>query len=219
WFSLVPDYEGPPDLLDEEELNRDRVRLLLERWGILCRPLLEREAFFTAAENPLSWSRLLPCMRRMELAGELAAGRFFSGVNSLQFASPRIITELEEAEQFRGLFWMNAADPASPAGLNIDGLDPRFPARTAASRLCFRGQDLIAVSGRGGKDMAVFIPPDDPALEELAAFSGIPRRRAVHPEKKLVIEKINGKPAAQSGYATAFRSAGFISDQGKLYLW
>ncbi|MDR1278133.1 MAG: DEAD/DEAH box helicase [Treponema sp.] len=219
WFSIVPDYEGPPDLLDDEELNRDRVRLLLERWGVLCRPLLEREALFTAENNPLSWSRLLPCMRRMELAGELAAGRFFSGINSLQFASPRIITELEEAEKFGGLYWMNAADPASPAGLNIDGLDPRFPARTAASRLCFRGQELIAVSGRGGKDLAVFIPPDDPALEELAAFSGIPRRRTVHPEKKLVIEKINGKPAAQSRYAAAFTSAGFISDQGKLYLW
>jgi ATP-dependent Lhr-like helicase len=218
WFSIVPSYDGPPDLLDEEELNRDRVRLLLERWGILCRPLLERETL-SAAENPLAWSRLLPCIRRMELAGELVAGRFFAGINSLQFASPRIIAELEEAENCRALYWMNAADPASPAGLNIDGLDPRLPARTTASRLCFRGMDLIAVSGRGGKALAVYIPPDDPALGELAAFLGIPRARTAHPEKKLVIETINGKPAAQSEYAAALKSAGFISDRGKLYRW
>jgi ATP-dependent Lhr-like helicase len=218
WFSIIPDYEGPPDPLDEEELNRDRVRLLLERWGILCRPLVERESLFHP-DNFLSWSRLLPSIRRMELAGELTAGRFFSGVNSLQFASPRIIAELEEAENCRGIYWMNATDPASPAGLNIGGLDPRLPARTAASRLCFRGQDLIACSGRNGKTLDIFIPPEDPGIGEVLGFICVPRTRAVFPEKKVIIEQINGGPAAQSGYAAALKAAGFISDRGKLYLW
>jgi ATP-dependent Lhr-like helicase len=218
WFSLVPDYQGPADSMDEEELNRDRVRLLLERWGILCRPLLEREARFHPG-SALSWSRLLPAMRRMELAGELGAGRFFSGINSLQFASPRIIAELEAAENFRGLYWMNAADPASPAGLAVEGLDRCVPARTAASRLCFRGPDLIAVSCRNGKDLDIFIPPDDPDLGTALGFLSVPRTRSVFPEKKAVVEKINGRPAAGSGYAAALKSAGFISDRGKLYLW
>ncbi|MDR2182124.1 MAG: DEAD/DEAH box helicase, partial [Treponema sp.] len=80
WFSLTGDYPPDESPLDAEELNRGRVRLLIERWGILCGPLLEREAPL------LSWARLLPTIRRMELAGELAAGRFFGGINSLQFA-------------------------------------------------------------------------------------------------------------------------------------
>jgi ATP-dependent Lhr-like helicase len=50
WFSIILD-EAPvennaqsqwwDDPLDEEGRNRDRVRLLLARWGILCRPLFE----------------------------------------------------------------------------------------------------------------------------------------------------------------------------------
>ncbi|GHU02379.1 DEAD/DEAH box helicase [Spirochaetia bacterium] len=85
WFSLeTPDDNPETMLMDEEELNRARVRRLVQRWGVLCRPLLERES------PALSWSRLLPAIRRLELAGELTAGRFFAGINSLQFASPAI---------------------------------------------------------------------------------------------------------------------------------
>jgi ATP-dependent Lhr-like helicase len=199
--------------MDEEELNRDRIRLLLRRWGILCRPLLEKET------QACSWSRLLPAMRRMELAGELTAGRFFAGINSLQFASPRIVKELEEAESFKGVYWMNAADPASPAGLSIDGLDPRLPARSAAGRLYYRGTELIAVSTKSGKALHIFISPEDPAIKTLIDLLKIPRLRKVHPEKKLAIETINKKAAASGEYTPAFTAAGFTPDRGKLFLW
>jgi hypothetical protein len=169
----------------------------------------------------------------MELAGELTAGRFFSGISSLQFASPAILRELEEAEALAGrgaenlqadrrgipLFQMNAADPASPAGLAVEGLDPRLPARSPRNRLYYRGADLIAVSKRNGKELGIFIPPEDPILGELAALVTEPRRRNVDPEKKLVIETINGTAAALSPYGPRFIEAGFIPDRGKLYLW
>ncbi|MDR1411907.1 MAG: DEAD/DEAH box helicase, partial [Spirochaetaceae bacterium] len=107
WFSLEPDGDfdgGDPrgDPLDEENLNRERIRLLLGRWGVLARPLLEREA------PCLSWAKLLPAIRRMELAGELCSGRFFAGLNSLQFAAPGIENELVAAENEGGVYWMNA---------------------------------------------------------------------------------------------------------------
>jgi ATP-dependent Lhr-like helicase len=224
WFSL--DRESLPGTEDpwyQEELDRERVRLLLRRWGVLCRPLLEREN--GPRGGPLSWARLLPAMRRMELAGELTAGYFFSGVASLQFASPAILRELEEAEGFdrRGaggpLFWMNAVDPASPAGLAVEGLDPRLPARSPRNRLYYRGAGLIAVSKRNGKELDIFIPPKDPALGELTALIKVPRQRSVNPEKKLVIETINKAPAAASPYGPPLIEAGFIPDRGKLYLW
>jgi len=209
--------------LEEEELNRERVRLILDRWGILTRPLLEREAPL------LSWSKLLPAMRRMELAGELVAGRFFSGVNSLQFASPRIAEELEEAEAEQGIYWMNAADPASPAGLDIEGIMPNetqaaerkgsLIRRVSSSRLCFRGAELIAVSNRGAKELNIFIPPDDPDIAEALAFIKIPKTRRVHPENKISIERINGKTAAASAYSAVLFKLGFVKDRGKLVLW
>jgi ATP-dependent Lhr-like helicase len=220
WFSLDPDEtladETGEDLLYREEIDRGRVRLLLRRWGLLCRPLLERE------DPAFSWSRLLPVMRRMELAGELAAGRFFAGINSLQFASPAIAGELEEAENCRALFWMNAADPASPAGLEpgeTGAAGRRLPARSRNNRLYYRGADLAAVSEKNGKDLTIFVSPGDPEAGELAALFKLPHAGKARGEQKLVIEKINGTAAGKSAWAEVFTAAGFIKDRGKLFLW
>jgi ATP-dependent Lhr-like helicase len=226
WFSLAVDNETSPDPfdpqprprvegspLDEECRNRDRVRLLINRWGILCRPL------FSSSSPPFTWSGLLPAMRRMELSGELVVGRFFSGINSLQFATPAVIKELENAESFDGIYWMNAADPASPAGLDIEGLDPRISGRLSANRLYFRGEQLIAVSNRNGKEIQIFIDQDDPGITVLIDLIKIPRTRKVLPEGKISVETINGEQASLSGYTPAFKTAGFVPDRGKLYFW
>ncbi|MDR2730487.1 MAG: hypothetical protein LBB81_06270, partial [Treponema sp.] len=211
WFSLVMDEQDDP--LEEDTLNRDRVRLLLKRWGVLCRPLLENEA------SVFSWSKLLPAIRRMELAGELIAGRFFSGINSLQFASSSIAAELEQAENFNGIYWMNAQDPASPAGLDIEGLGYSLCARTASNRLYFRGSRLIAISVKNGRELQIFIKPGEPYMPELIALFKIPRTRSVLPENKIAVDKINGQIAAQSEYAPYLKSEKFIYDRGKLILW
>jgi ATP-dependent Lhr-like helicase len=213
WFSLIMEEESEIDPIGEDALNRDRVRLLLDRWGILCRPLLEHEA------PPFLWSKLLPAMRRMELAGELTAGRFFAGINSLQFASPSIAAELEQAESFSAIYWMHATDPASPAGLEIDGLGYPLCARSANNRLYYRGVNLIAISCKNGREMQILIKADDPDMEQLTGLLKIPRTRSVLPEKKITIEKINGEPAAQSDYAAHFKTGGFVSDRGRLIFW
>ena len=218
WYSLAiegnaesPSLEDIP--FDKECRNRDRVRLLLARWGILCRPLFENET------APLSWSGLLPTIRRMELSGELVAGRFFAGVNSLQFASPAIASELEKAESFDGIYWMNAADPASPAGLGIEGLSPHIPSRLSSNRIYFKGGELIAVSKRNGREQRIFIDPGNPCIAGLIELFKVPRTRKAHPENKLLVEKINDIDATKSDYAGAFKAAGFVPDRGKLYFW
>ncbi|MDR2049225.1 MAG: hypothetical protein LBP69_07195 [Treponema sp.] len=199
--------------LEEAELNQDRVRLLFRRWGILAKPFFERE------DSAFSWSALLPAMRRMELAGELVTGRFLEGIHSLQFASPAIAKELEAAEEVSAVYWMNAADPASPAGLDIGGLDRRLPPRTAGARLCFRGADLIAVSTKNGRELEIFIPRDDKNYGEIIGFIKAPRTRACHPLRKLTIETINGQNAAVSPWADPLTAAGFTADRGRLFLW
>jgi ATP-dependent Lhr-like helicase len=203
--------------MEEEELNRERVRLLLDRWGVLTRPLLEREA------PALSWSQLLPTIRRMELAGELIAGRFFGGVASLQFASPKIAAELEEAEAERGVYWMNAADPASPAGLAVKDImlsaSHSATRRTASSRLCFRGAELLAVSNRLCRELEVFISPDDPDIIEALEFVKVSRTRKIHRDNKIVIEKINGASASASAYSAALAVHGFVKDRARMILW
>jgi len=213
WFSLVPESGGEISPIEEDVLNRDRVRLLLGRWGVLCRPLLEHEA------PVFSWSKLLPAMRRMELAGELIAGRVFAGINSLQFTSPSVIAELERAETFDGFYWMNAADPASPAGIEIEGLGYSLCARSSNSRLYFKGAGLIAISAKNGREMRIFMEADDPDIAQLIELFKIPRSRKVMPENKILIEKINGQSAADSVYAPFFKDLNFVNDRGRLIYW
>ncbi|MCL2196074.1 MAG: DEAD/DEAH box helicase [Treponema sp.] len=212
WFSLLMD-DTQIDPIEEDAINRDRVRLLLNRWGILCRPLFEHEA------PVFSWSKLLPAMRKMELAGELVTGRFFAGINSLQFASPSIASQLEQAESFDGIYWMNAADPASLAGLEIEELGYKLCARSSGNRLYFKGAALIAVCAKNGKELQILIETDDPCIGELIALLKLPRTRSVMPEKKIVVEKINGQDCAKSVFAESFINSGFVSDRGKLIFW
>jgi hypothetical protein len=114
---------------------------------------------------------------------------------------------------------MNAADPASPAGLDIEGLDPRIPARLASSRLYFRGEALVAVTNKNGKETHIFISPDDPDIVALVELFKIPRVRKVSPENKIAIVTINGAEAARGEYAPVFKAAGFVPDRGKLCFW
>ena len=220
WFSLFADEEAEQKYnanengenpIMEDAVNREQVRLLISRLGLLCRPLLEHES------DIFSWSRLLPTMRRMELSGELVTGRFFEGINSLQFAAPSIAKDLEDAENFNEIYWMNAADPASPAGMEIKGL--KLCARSASNRIYFKGAQLIAVSFKGGKELQITMKTDDPDIEKLIALFKIPRTRNIMPQNKLLIEKINKKDAAQSEYAEIFIKNGFERDRGKLMLW
>ncbi len=87
WFRL--DYGEPPgDLIEEEEIKKDRVRLLLDRYGILFRELL-------AYELPeFQWKLLFRTIRLMELSGELITGHFFEGIPGLQFMSPESFRRL-----------------------------------------------------------------------------------------------------------------------------
>jgi hypothetical protein len=77
----------------------------------------------------------------------------------------------------------------------------------------------VALSLKNGRELAFFIPPEDPRAGELAALIKIPHTRKVQGEKKLVIEKINATMAGQSAWTDVFTATGFVKDRGKLFLW
>ncbi|MFI5369514.1 MAG: ATP-dependent helicase, partial [Spirochaetia bacterium] len=84
WFRVTRGDEER-DALEEEEVARDRIRQLLQRYGVLFREILEYEL------PPLRWSRVFRSLRLMEFSGEVVAGRFFEGIRGLQFADPSLI--------------------------------------------------------------------------------------------------------------------------------
>ncbi|HOX48989.1 MAG TPA: hypothetical protein PLG14_07350, partial [Spirochaetales bacterium] len=216
WFALDlgPD-EG--DALDEEELERARVRVLARRYGLLAKPLLERELPL------LGWGALFPAMRRMELAGELLYGRFFEGLDGPQFMSP------EAFELWKGLgtlaagdegpLWLSALDPASPAGFPFQERPGLLPPRALSARLCLSGGEVVASSLRSGKELRIGPEPGDPAAA--AIVSGIaPRSAGPRAARgRVVLETVNGQAAARSPYAALLAAAGFEADRGKMTLW
>ncbi len=212
WYRIDPAV-GPADAIDREEANKDRVRLLLDRYGVLFRELLDREL------PAFQWQQLFRTLRIMELSGEVAAGEFFEGVPGLQFASPAALACLREGQDEDRIWWMNAADPASPCGLGLQGLSGDLPRRLVTNHVVFRGQRCVAVSRRRGRDLDLRASPGDPGwVEHLAVLDAL-LVRAVDSMAMIVVDRINGEPAGSSPYRESLEARFRVTrDGGSLLL-
>ncbi len=200
WFSVSPPtLEG--DLLDREERNKERVRLLLDRYGILFRELLLKES------TPFQWSNLFRSMRIMEFSGEILGGYFFHGIPGPQFISHQAFQKLQKDLSTDTVWWINAIDPASMCGLSLDGLKGTLPKRVEGAYLVYQGKRLIMVSERKGKTLTFFIPPEDLAISSALAPLHHLLSRPFQPLRRLVVEKINGEKAPRSPYLNALENA------------
>ena len=224
WFSLDlagdagelgEEGDADEELLDRMRLDSARVRIVAARYGLLCRSILEREV------PALRWGELFPAMRRLELAGELLSGRFFEGIDGPQFLDPpalQLFLSLDSLGQDRPL-WVNALDPAaSPLYAGTDR-PAELPQRTATSRICLWGGEVIGVSSRSYRDLRLSLPPSDPRLIAALGLFTAAREREVLPERRVAVETVNGSPAASSPFAPGLESVGFEKDRGRMVLW
>ncbi|MHC4340486.1 MAG: DEAD/DEAH box helicase [Planctomycetota bacterium] len=195
---------APADRLEEVDADKERARQLLARYGIVCRRLC-------AAEQPaLRWGRLQRALRLMELSGEILAGSFFEGVEGLQFASHEAFRRLS-SDPTEQVYWLNAADPASLCGTGLgDGLPDRVP----STWMVLEGSRPVLVARRGGRRIEVRgeLRPD-----HLGLFREM-LHRTFQPERRVVVEEIDDRPASESPHAEAFRSFGFRPDRKHLEL-
>jgi ATP-dependent Lhr-like helicase len=92
--------------------------MLLRRYGVVFRDLLERETTVPR------WRDLLGILRRMEARGEIRGGRFVTGFNGEQFALPEALDSLREARR-SGIktepVSIAATDPLNLIGVVIPG--------------------------------------------------------------------------------------------------
>jgi ATP-dependent helicase Lhr and Lhr-like helicase len=195
WRRLEP-VEPPRDALDEEELRRDRVRQLLDRHGVLFKALLAREL------PSLRWGALFRTLRLMELSGEVVAGEFFEGLPGLQFISHAAFRRLQQGLDPDRVYWVCAADPASPCGL---GLFPDLPNRVPSNHLVFHGPELVVVSRRRGRDLTVLVEPGHPRIGDYLGFVEAQLTRPIRPVKSVAVETINGEAAVSSEYRDALQ--------------
>jgi len=119
------------------------AHILLRRYGVVFRRLLEREPF------GISWYELGRIFRRWEARGEIRGGYFVGGVSGEQFAVPEAIGLLRSLRKSPGtgeLITLSAADPLNLQGILTPG--PRIAALTG-NRLLFRDGLPIAALEAG----------------------------------------------------------------------
>lgn len=202
-----------PEGIEAQELDRERARILFDRYGILFRELLENEA------EPLRWRRLFPVLRLMELSGEILSGYFFEGIPGVQFISYEAFRCLREGLDQEKIWWLNAKDPASLCGIGLEGLKGRLPRRVPTTHLVLHGKRVVLESTKNGRELTIHMPPDHPRLHEALGFFKALLSRWFNPPKGIVVEKINGTAAEQSEFRHALLEFGFVAGYRGLELW
>jgi len=115
------------------------ISAYLQRYGVIFRKLLEREAV------AFSWRDLLPVLQRLEARGDIRGGRFVDGFSGIQFALAEFAATCGKAEapdaNQTPLCVMAATDPLNLTGTLLPG---KRVAATAGNRLVFREGQLLA---------------------------------------------------------------------------
>jgi ATP-dependent helicase Lhr and Lhr-like helicase len=198
-WQRLPETEEDIGLIEQEEQKKERVRILMDRYGILFREILGKEL------PGFKWSDLFRTLRLMELSGEVLSGSFFEGIPGPQFISHEAFRRLQRKLPEKSIYWMNAQDPASLCGLGLESLKGKFPSRLASNHLVFRGSNLVLESQRQGRALTIYVESTDPDLAEICGLFRHLLTRQFNPLKKIKVETINDEPASRSPYLDALR--------------
>jgi ATP-dependent Lhr-like helicase len=210
WYALPESEEQDP--IEREEMVKERIRQLLSRYGVIFRELMQQEL------PAMQWRNIFRTLRLMEFSGEIEAGHFFEQITGLQFASREAGRFLRKGLDGSGIYWLNAADPASPCGLRLPGLDEDLPPRLPTNFIVFHGQRLKVVARRNGKELLIKAGPDDPDLPRYFAFCNTLLTREFNPLKSIVVESVNGLPAHASPFKKVLQGIGFTREYKDLRL-
>jgi len=157
----------PPAAMESVE---QVATILLRRYGVVFRRVLEREAQWLPP-----WHALLRVYRRLEAQGTIRGGRFVAGMSGEQYALPEAVTALRAVrrrEQTGDLIGLSAADPLNLTGIVTPG--PRVPA-LAGNRVLFRDGVPVAIHAGGQSDFLVAMEP----ASEWEARQALLRKRLV----------------------------------------
>ena len=198
-WQRLPEQVAELGLIEREEQKKERVRILMDRYGILFREILGKEL------PGFKWADLFRTLRLMELSGEVLSGSFFEGIPGPQFISHEAFRKLQRNLPAKFIYWLDAQDPASLCGMGLESLKGKLPSRLASNHLVFRGSELVLESQRQGKAIAFHVEPDDPDLVEICGLLRHLLTRQFNPLKKIKVETINDEPAAKSSYLDALR--------------
>jgi ATP-dependent helicase Lhr and Lhr-like helicase len=196
-----------------------------ERVKALCEQLLTRQGVLTRqhalAENiPGGFATLYPVLRGLEEAGRVRRGYFVAGLGGSQFALPGALERLRALRD--GTPWdegasavvLAATDPANPYGAALpwprEG--PARAMRAAGAHVALVDGELVAYLGRGEREIALFLPADEPQRSEAARAlaRGLASWAAAGDRRALGWSVVGGEPIARSVLAPFLLEAGFV---------
>ncbi len=171
WSLVLPDANAAPTAAESGKARRAVVEhialVLLERYGVVFRSVLQREARFLPP-----WRELAQAWRRLEARGEIRGGRFVAGFGGEQFAWPEAIDRLRavrHAGNQDDQVILSAADPLNLTGIVTPG--EKVPA-LLRNRVLYRNGIPVAAWLRGD---FVWLGPVDAAVR-----AGLAERESSH---------------------------------------
>jgi ATP-dependent Lhr-like helicase len=189
---------------DESALAEMIARQWLDRYGVVAREMWRRE------RPAVSWRSIYRELKRLEFRGEVRRGYFVRGLSGAQFALPEAVEALRAEDGDDEPVVFAAADPANVYPLPLPGDDARdaFVRSRSSSALvvAIRGRVVLIAERRASR--MVVRPGTDDALVTRAAEALI-RHLSSRVRRDLLLEVIDGEPAAASRHAEAFARAGF----------
>ncbi len=165
---------APERAREEETALAAAARMLLARYGVIFRDLLQREA------NAPKWRDLIRMLRRLEARGEIRGGRFVHGFSGEQFALPEAVESLRATRDLAhdDVVSLAASDPMNLIGIVIPG---ERASAVAGRKVHLRGGTACDSSG-------------DP-MDAIATPAGI-RRAARVPQADRFADKLPEPPQA-----------------------
>jgi ATP-dependent Lhr-like helicase len=196
------------------------ARQLVARHGLVTREAVASEGIRGG------FSTVYDVLKALEEGGRIRRGLFVAGLGAMQFAQPAaldLLRSLRDEPDTVQIVHLAATDPANPYGALLRwpsqadgaGVEGRGPTRTVGATVIVVNGRLAAYLGRGDRQLAVYLPDDEPVrswtaravadrLFEMATAGSAGR-------KGLLVSEIDGHAAASHPLAPYLIDAGFVS--------
>ncbi|MCS7015331.1 MAG: DEAD/DEAH box helicase [Gemmatales bacterium] len=214
WFTL------PTEKPSAEATVLWWIHVLLERYGVLCRELVE----YTRGAVP--WSVLRPALEQLEWAGEVCRGYFVAGWSGEQYALPEAITLLDTAwSGAQQPLAVSALDPASLIGLDTNtdrrvfGENCRTVRRGSNAVLWYRNNPVWLVESFGQRITALVSHDPETCRVALSALKQLAYCWRPWLRGRLRVVTCNEQPIRQTPTYEWLQQLGFVPDYEGLTLY
>lgn len=208
-----------PRLIPDQQAEQ-QARKLLNRYGIVAREIVNREAL-------LSWPFIARELQKLELRGEVRRGYFVEGLSGMQFGHPHAVDMIRQTDgrSSTTIALLNACDPANPYGPGVP-LDDEMNGAPTLSR---QPQHYLALAG--GSPAVMFESmgtriwtragiTDDQLGESLRLFlTAYWSEHGPRPFREVHMQYLNGARPGGSPSEQLLRTIGFYRDRDQTMRW